>query len=365
MLTLSKAQLQFALASVMGAVERNQTVPILQCVRIQASSAGITFTANNTQMELRARIDLAAAPFDVCVQARKLADIVSNLLDTEDITLDVDPDNAKVRIRSGRSRFALASLPADTFPGFETVQDARTFRLDPAALKRLLRKVAPCMAAKDVRYYLNGARLMIEGSTLTVTSSDGHRLATASTHIDNDQSERIECILPRDAVSTLLRLLPDAPSDQAMSMRLSYSTVTMGMTALDFATKTIEGKYPDIERAIPKTYDTELVIDREPLQAAIRRASALANENLAVGIEIENAEMRLYAANAEAESSEDYLPVDCPGSVAVGFNNRYLLDALEQMNTMQTRISLNATGGSRITETGDPGYFYIVMNLRI
>lgn len=115
----------------------------------------------------------------------------------------------RIQVRSGRSRFSLATLPANDFPNIEDWQSEVQVSLTQAELRGLIEKTQFSMANQDVRYYLNGMLFEIDGTTLRSVATDGHRMAVAQAQLGADFAQK-QIIVPRKGVLELVKLL-DAP----------------------------------------------------------------------------------------------------------------------------------------------------------
>jgi len=163
------------LQHVIGAVERRQTSPILGNILLDATS-DVMLTASDSEIEIQARGDIHIdQPGSTTVPARKLFEICRHLPDSARIDFEVSADKAKVK--SGRSRFTLSTLPANEFPASDAMADAQQVTLTAAELHSSLQATAFSMAQQDVRFYLNGLLIEIGAKRLSCVATDGHRLA--------------------------------------------------------------------------------------------------------------------------------------------------------------------------------------------
>ena len=146
----------------------------------------------------------------------KLQDILRSLPDSAEVSLVLD--EKRLQVKAGKSRFSLQTLPADDFPRMAVAEgSAQKITVTQKQFRQLLAQTQFSMAAQDVRYYLNGLLLLIDGGQLRAVATDGHRLAFASMEIDECPA-RQELILPRKTVLELNRLLAD--SDDPLLSRL-------------------------------------------------------------------------------------------------------------------------------------------------
>ncbi|MGE5320758.1 MAG: DNA polymerase III subunit beta, partial [Hyphomicrobiaceae bacterium] len=275
-LSLSREQLLSPLQSVIGAVERKQTMPTLECVLLEAEGDSFTLTATNLEMQMRATMELPAKEGGFCVHARKLFDILRALPDKA--TIELNHADSRLVIKSGKSRFQLATLPAGNFPVFAIDGDSVEFSVESADLRRALEKAASAQARDDVRYYLNGVCLRLAGAQMRAIASDGHRLAYCDIALSEAVEVTQEFILPRRSVLELLKLLPG--DEQILTCHLHSRTFMVDLPGLSFSTKLLEGKFPDENRVIPRDFDAEFAIDRDTLSSLVGRAAILADEKI-------------------------------------------------------------------------------------
>ena len=175
--TTERESLLRPLQLVTGGVERRQTLPVLSNVLIKAADGAVSITGTDLEVQLVATIDGIDIEQEgaATVPARKLADIWRALGEGAPVSLVVEGD--RTIVRSGRSRFALATLPVDEFPDAVTQQADVKVSLPLADMQRLLDKTSFAMAQQDVRYFLNGLLLEITDSHLRAVATDGHRMA--------------------------------------------------------------------------------------------------------------------------------------------------------------------------------------------
>ena len=197
------------LQSVSGIVERRHTLPILSNVLLEKKGDRLTLLATDIEIQITTSTECAGGEGDgaVTVGARKMQEILRSLPDTSEVSLVLE--DKRLQVRAGKSRFSLQTLPADDFPRMTMSEgETKQFSISQRAFRQLISKTQYSMAAQDVRYYLNGLLLLVEGKELRAVATDGHRLAYASVEIDTDLP-RQEMILPRKTVLELNRLLVD------------------------------------------------------------------------------------------------------------------------------------------------------------
>ncbi|MBU6437895.1 MAG: DNA polymerase III subunit beta [Betaproteobacteria bacterium] len=356
-----------ALQVVAGIVERRHTLPILANVLLKKQGNSLALTSSDLEIQIRtfATFDGDSGNAATTVAARKLLDILRSVPDGQNVSLDLV--GAKLTVKSGKSRFALQTLPAEDFPLVsDAVEFGPAFTLPQATLKRLIGQVHFAMAVHDIRYYLNGILMVVEGKQLTLVATDGHRLAVAHAELPHDVP-RQEVILPRKSVLELQRLLGD---DEAATVEMKFAPnqAKVALPDIEFVSKLVEGKFPDYQRVLPKGYKLGLEVDRLTLLNALQRASILTNDKFrGVRVNFEPGVLRISSTNAEQEEAFEELDVDYQGdSIEIGFNVSYLVDALTNLHTNNVHIALQDGNSSALfTVPGDANFRYVVMPMRI
>lgn len=354
------------LQSVSGIVERRHTLPILSNVLLEKKGDRLTLLATDIEIQITTVTEGAGGDGDgaVTVGARKLQDILRSLPESTEVSLVLE--DKRLQVRAGKSRFSLQTLPADDFPRM-TISDGETrqFSISQKAFRQLLGKTQYSMAAQDVRYYLNGLLLLVEGKELRAVATDGHRLAFASVEIDAELP-RQEMIIPRKTVLELNRLLVD--SDDPLHITLAQNQVRFTFGSIVLVSKLIDGKFPDYERVVPATLKNHVTIGRLTLMQAMNRAAILTNEKFrGVRVVLGDNSMKLMAANAEQEEAQEEIEVAYSGdAIDVGFNVGYLLDVLNNVHAEEIQWSFNdANSSALITVPGNERFKYVVMPMRI
>lgn len=356
------------LQHVIGAVERKQTSPILGNILIEANETGpVLFTATDSEIELQASVDLHIDQAgQVTVPARKLFDICRHLPDSARVDLDVQGDKAK--LKSGRSRFTLSTLPANEFPKTEPLNNTQLVTLSVAELQGSLQATAFSMAQQDVRFYLNGLLLEIGNQTLSCVATDGHRLAHAHCEIKAEPENPIRAIVPRKSIGELQRLLGTAEADDEVSIHVTPQQLQVSLNGIRLTTKLIDGSFPDYNRVIPTDSNKELVIDCASLKQALTRASILSNEKYrGVRLALQTGVLTITTNNPEQEEAVDELEVDYTGdSTEIGFNVQYILDVLNAVDTENAVIRLkDGNSSALITPEQSTSCQYVIMPMRL
>ncbi|MEJ2043414.1 MAG: DNA polymerase III subunit beta [Reinekea sp.] len=365
--SLAREQLLKPLQLVSGVVEKRQTLPVLSNVLLEVADNQLLLTGTDLEVELIGRVDLTepATEGAITVPAKKFLDIVRSLPDDSIVTLQQSEE--RVLVASGRSKFTLSTIPAAEFPNVEQDDTVEEYLMPQNILAALINSTSFAMAQQDVRYYLNGMLFELNQSSVKTVATDGHRLALSTRHIDGlEVPERKQVIVPRKGILELNRLLDD--SEESIKIFLSASHLRTTSNSFTFTTKLVDGKFPDIERVIPRNGDKELVGDRQTFKSIFSRAAILSNEKYrGVRMFLSEGNLVVKANNPEQEEAEVAVEVDYHGpDLEVGFNVSYLLDVMNIVSGEQIRFVLSdANSSALLTDFDDDASMYVVMPMRL
>src|SRR5471030_3170242 len=327
---------------VSGIVERRHTMPILANILIRKDGESVSFLSTDTEVQITTNASIGSGA------------VTMTLL------------NKRLTVQTGKSRFALQTLAAEEFP---TVQQAESYNatvtLPQKTLKHLFNMVHFSMAQQDIRYYLNGLLLVLDGQNVIAVATDGHRLAFCQ--VETEQSfERQEVIIPRKTIIELQRLLEE--NDEPVQLDIAANQVKLTFADIELISKLVEGKFPDYTRVIPKGYKNEFTIGRDELLRSLQRAAIMTSDKFkGVRCIMTPGSMKISSTNADQEEAVEELEIDYGGdSVDIGFNVTYLLDVLNNLKCDQVNIALGDSNSSALISIPDNADFkYVVMPMRI
>ena len=362
--TIDREKLLPSLQVINGVVERRHTLPILSNFLLTIDKNSMTLTGTDMEVELISRINQGGEQAEFTLPARKLLDICRALPESSSLDFSVKKD--QVTMKSGKSRFTLATLPANEFPATEIAEADIDFQIGQDVLKGLIEDTHFAMAQQDVRYYLNGLLLEVSDGLLRAVATDGHRLAMKDVQQNMSAADTSQVIIPRKGVTELLRLL-DESGDPAR-VQISQNHIRVILENMQFTSKLIDGRFPDYERVVPDTSDNRVLAEREALRQSLTRASILSNEKYkGVRIILKENSIKALAHNPEHEEAEEELEVEYGGDeMEIGFNVSYLLDALNVIDTEKVIMTIKDPNSScLLLPDGDESCKYVVMPMRL
>lgn len=367
-LTVNRETLLKPLQLVAGVVERRQTMPILFNVLLVVEDGQLSLVGTDLEIELigRVKLEQPSENGEITVPARKLMDICKSL--PEDCDIDLQIDDQKMILRSGRSRFTLSTLPANDFPSIKEDAESFTFSVAQSSLRRLIDRTGFAMAQQDVRYYLNGMLLEVSDHALRSVAADGHRLATCSVDVDVDvgQDNKHQVIVPRKGILELARLLTEG--DEMVNIAIGGNHIRANTGDFIFTSRLVDARFPDYEQTLPRGGDKIVIGDRYTLRQAFNRTAILSNEKYrGIRITLSKNTIKIVANNPEQEEAEEEVSVNYAGTaLEIGFNVNYLLDVLSVISGDAVKLTLSDSSNSvLIEETEESDSVYVIMPMRL
>lgn len=363
--TIERNQLLPGLQAVNSVIERRHTMPILSNLLVSITKEQLTLTGTDMEVELIIKIPHQGENSDdFTLPARKLLDICRALPEGAKLDFTVEKDQAV--LKTGKSRFTLATLPAKEYPSTDISQFDVTVNLPADVLRALLDDTLFAMAQQDVRYYLNGLLLEVSSNAIRAVATDGHRLAMKEIAVDTGISDEKQIIVPRKAVIEMVRLLQG--SEEALHLQIGNNHLRLQQAQFQFTSKLIDGKFPDYQRVIPQKSDTPVVANRDALRQSLTRASILSNEKYrGVRLLLSKGNIKALAHNPEHEEAEESLEVEYGGEeMEIGFNVNYLLDAINAIKTEKLIMTVQSPDSScLLLPDSEENCKYVVMPMRL
>ena len=351
------------LQMVQNIVEPRQTLPILANVLMEADGETVRLTA--TDLEVGARVSVPAkiaSPGAITVSARKLAEIVKEL-PAAAIALKVT-ENAGVSLRCAGATYKLVGLAPDDFPPVVPAAPESWVSLEAKTLREMLAQTSFAVSHDETRYALNGVLFVIQGKDLQMVATDGHRLALSRRGLGR-AVEAVTGIVPRKAVTEITRALG---AGEDVQIAITENQFVLQMPNFVMTARLIEGQFPNYDAVVPKAHPKRVLAGRSALTAALRRVSVMAEErNKPVKLALTPASLRISASSQELGEAEEVLEVDYSGDeMVIGFNSRYLLDALAALDQDRVVLDLKDPQSPGVVKSvEDEGYLCVIMPMRI
>ncbi|MFS0771975.1 DNA polymerase III subunit beta [Sphingomonas sp. 1P08PE] len=369
--TIERATLLKGLSHVQSVVERRNTIPILSNVLIEATAEG-TLKLMATDLDLQINELIAAAvdqPGSTTVSAHTLFDIARKLPEGSQVQLTAA--EGRMTIVAGRARFSLGTLPRDDFPVIAEGELPTQFELPAETLKQIIDKTRFAISTEETRYYLNGIFLHVAGAdgsdpVLKAAATDGHRLARVTLPRPEGAENMPDVIVPRKCVGELRKLLDEV--DGSVGVSLSGTKIRFDLGRAILTSKLIDGTFPDYSRVIPTGNDKILKLDPKSFMEGVDRVSTIATEKTrAVKMALDRDRITLSVTSPENGTAAEEVPGEyVAAAFEIGFNSRYLMDILGQIDGDSVEVHLaDAAAPTLIRENDKSPALYVLMPMRV
>ena len=372
-LSITRSEFLRGLSRIQSIVEKRNSMPILANVLIEAprkgKEAALHLSATDLEVGIRSRHRANIQETGgLTVSAKKLFEIIRELSD-ENIELSTTA-NSYLQICCDRSRFTLAGTAAEEYPTLPEFSPEKTVPIPAAILSGMIERTMYAASLDETRYNLNGVYLEILEDTgaIRLVATDGHRLACVDREIEGDTSALTSgVIIPRKGLAELKRLIDE---DDAEEIDLAFGN-NSGFARKGDVTlvmRLIEGEFPNYNQVIPKNLTKHLILQTDTLVQAVHRVALLSSErSRAVKLELSEGRLVITSSNPDLGDAREELDIDYAGeTLAIGFNAKYLLDAIAAVQSKEIRFSFqDELSPSRITPPDDDTTLAVVMPMRI
>ncbi|CAN5886217.1 DNA polymerase III subunit beta [soil metagenome] len=367
--TIERATLLKGLSHVQSVVERRNTIPILSNVLIEATAEGsLKLMATDLDLQINETVSAAVdQPGATTVSAHTLFDIARKLPEGSQVSLAAA--DGKMTIMAGRAKFQLGTLPRDDFPVIAEGELPISFELPAETLKQIIDKTRFAISTEETRYYLNGIFWHVSDDPLPVlkaAATDGHRLARVTMPRPDGAEGMPDVIIPRKCVAELRKLLEEI--DGSVGVSLSPTKIRFALGQALLTSKLIDGTFPDYSRVIPTGNDKILKIDPRSFEEGVDRVSTIATEKTrAVKMALDRDKITLSVTSPENGTAAEEVPGDYAAMpFEIGFNSRYLLDILGQLDGDTIEVHLaDAAAPTLIRENDKSSALYVLMPMRV
>jgi DNA polymerase-3 subunit beta len=364
--TIERATLLKSLSHVQSVVERRNTIPILSNVLIEAREDGsIRLMATDLDLQVDESVPAnVTQPGATTISAHTLFDIVRKL--PEGSQVEFTAAEGKMQIVAGRARFNLSTLPRDDFPVIAEGELPTRFELPAATLRQIIDKTRFAISSEETRYYLMGIFLHVADDQLKAAATDGHRLARVTVAKPDGADGMPDVIIPRKCVAELRKLLDEV--EGTVEVSLSPTKVRFGLGSAVLTSKLIDGTFPDYNRVIPTGNDKLLKLDPKTFANGVDRVSTIASEKTrAVKISLDRDRVTLSVTSPENGVATEELAADYGADgIEIGFNARYLLDILHEIEGDTVEVHLaDAAAPTLLRENDKSSALYVLMPMRV
>lgn len=321
-----RTQLNEAIAVVSRAVATKSNLASVEGILMVAENGTLTLTGYDLEMGIKTTFDCQIMrEGDIVLSSQLLGNIVRKI-DADQIYIEAD-DKMNCVIKGGNAQYNIKGMDSTSYPDFPTAGKDNTFKLDKELFSKMCDYVIYAVSNDEKRPRHTGVLIQLEGSHLTMVALDGFRLAVCERDIDFEGKFRM--IVPAKTMNEVRKLTGDG--DGKITIFASRRFVTFQVDEFVIASRLLEGDFLDYKKAMPQKFMTECVIKTRDLAEAVDRVSLIITERLRnpLKVNLTGDTMTIKCATELGEVYDEIAIGQVGPNLEIGFNNRYILDALK------------------------------------
>ena len=359
-ITCSKSNLVKGVSIVSKAVPSKTTMPILECILIDATTDIIKLTAND--MELGIQTEISGDIIDrgmIAIDAKIFSEIVRKLPDNE-VTIET-LDNLQTVITCEKAKFDIAGKPGDEFAYLPIIEKEDSIEVSQFTLKEVIRQTIFSISDSESNKLMTGELFDISDNILKVVSLDGHRISIRNIELKNNYDHK-KVVVPGKTLQEVSKILPGS-AEEEVNIFLSENHIVFEFDDTTVVSRLIEGEYFKIEQMLSSDYDTKVKINKRELLDCIDRATLLVKEGdkkpIIINITDDDMELRIDSAMG---SMNEEIDIEKEGKdIMIGFNPKFLIDALRVIDDEEISIYLVNPKAPCFIRNEEESYIYLIL----
>lgn len=360
-----KALLQNAISVTSRAVAQKSSIPALEGLLLHAEEE-LTVSGYNMQTGIRAKVSASVeTKGDIVLNARLFGDIIRRMPD-DVVTFSVS-DKMQVHLSCGDADFEIPGLSAADYPDLPEVEDEYAVSIQRKVLKAMIEEVAFAVSTNESRPVHTGALFEIGEGGLTMAAVDGFRLAVRKEPLEKLEGGSFSFVAPGSALNEVKGICGDV--EELAEITLGKRHILFSVGDVELICRRLEGEFLDYRNAIPRKNPIFVTVDSKALMESIDRVSVVISDKLKspVRCRFEDGKVFLSAKTGNGEAKDVCCLEGDGGGLEIGFNNRYLMEALRYAPADVVRIELNTGVSPAIIIPADEGehFLYMVLPVRL
>ena len=360
----STAELSEACLNVQRAVSTKTSIPAVEGILIKALNNEIALTGYDLELGINTKIPATIeADGDIIINARILCDILKKL-PGETVSFESDSRNMAT-IVSGNAKYSLIGMDASEYPELPNVSGISPVVMNQGILKDMVRQTIFAVAVNDSKVVHTGVKFELGDKILRLVAIDGFRLAVRKEAIDYT-GEELSFIVPAKTLSEIMKLMNDDSAE--ISLGIGKRHIVFEVGGYSVVSRLLEGEFLNYKSAIPSTCSTKVIVNTRDMINSIDRASLIISEKYKSPIKciFDEDTIKLSSVTSLGTASDSVAAQIEGKSLEIGFNNKYLTDALRVADTDEVRFELNGPVAPIIIlpPEGD-SFLFLVLPVRI
>lgn len=358
-------QLSAAINMVSKAVSTKTTLPILSGIYFEGKNNQLKVIGNDLNLSIETSIEASITEEgSVVIPARLFSELIRKL-PNEEITFMIS-ENYVVDILCGDSNYKIVGLPGNEYPELPTIDDQNSFLIDKELFANMIRQTSFAISQDESRPILTGALLEIENGKFNMVAIDGFRMAIKRAIVKTDIHKK--AVVPGRTLNEINKLLSQTEGQNDLRISFDEKQVLFSAQNLKVYSRLLAGEFINYNQILPNEFKSTVITDTDHLLTAIDRSFLMAreNKNVAIKLEIKDDNIRM-TSNSEMGSSTEKVAIKLDGpDLEIGFNPKYLMDALKIIDSEEIRLEfVNSISPCIIKPIDSDNYTYLVLPCRI
>ena len=349
-----------AVSDTIGAVEKKNTIPVLQNIKIDVVDDKAVLSATDMDILITSEFDCDMKNSgSTTVPAQMLFDIIRKIPDG---LILFTFDNIVLQIKSGKSKYNLPCIDSSEFPALAETEMTNQLEIEPLKLIKMIDKTRFAISNDESRYYLNGLFLQSyqQENTKEIRSvaTDGHRLALSFT--ESNFEENFSVIIPKKSVNEIRRIIDGVKKVHISTSRTKIKLVADRSTIVS---KLIDGEFPEYQKVLPKNNTQIALVNRKNFYDCVDRVLTLASDkHRSVKLIFETGKVSFLVGSDQNPLAFEELDISYSGEkIETGFNAKYLLDIIAQIDKEDIILKLKDSMSPTLIEAKDMNSIFVIM----
>jgi DNA polymerase-3 subunit beta len=340
---ISSTSLLKNLQAILGVINTNNTLPILDDFLFELKDESLTITSSDleTTMRVTIRPDKAEESGAIAIPAKILVETLKTFPDIP-VAFSINPDTLMIEISAGEGKYKLSGHKSDEYPRTPSLEDTTAITLDSKLMSQAINKTLFATGNDELRLVLSGVFCELSPDDVTFVATDAHKLVKYK-RMDLKSPDSASFILPKKPMNLLKNIL----SNQDVTVTIEYNKTNafFSFSNIHLICRLIDGKYPNYDAVIPKENPNKLTIDRHALLNSIRRVAIFANQSThQIRFKVSGQELILSAEDIDfSNEAKERLSCSYNGEdMEIGFNSKFLLEMLSNIETEEISLEMSA-----------------------
>lgn len=359
-LICSKSKLLQGVNIVLKAVPSRTTMPILECILIDATSGQIKFTANDMELGIETIVegDIVSSGM-VAVDAKFFSEIVRKLPDN-DVVIETD-DNFMTTITCEKTVINISGKSGEDFAYLPVIEKNKYIYMSQFTLKEFIRQTIFSIADNDSNKIMTGELFEIKNNNFKVVSLDGRRISIRQIEL-KDSFDDIKVIVPGKTLNELSKILSGGTEDE-VRIFFTNNHIVFEFDNTVVVSRLIEGEYFKIDQMLSTDYETKFSINKREFLDCIDRSTLLVKEGdkKPIIISITDGSMELKISSVIGSMNENIDIVKEGKDIMIGFNPKFLIDALKVIDDEEVKIYMVNPKAPCFIRDDDNKYTYLIL----